>query len=87
MSEFAKTTQAKYHEGYIRFVWKNKDENRIFEISAEALKQTFGAQDDTASQLLDAFERGREQIASAVEQTLNAPTDGVTELGSGDFRS
>lgn len=85
MSEFAKSTEAKYHDGYIRFIWKNKEESRVYEISAEALKLSFGARGDTASELLDAFERGREQITHAVEQTLNTPTDGVTELGSGDF--
>ncbi|AEC19463.1 hypothetical protein PT7_0923 [Pusillimonas sp. T7-7] len=85
MGEFAKITQAKYQDGYIRFNWKNKSENRVFEISSEALTETLGAQGSTASELLDAFERGREQITRAVEQSLNTPTDGVTELGSGDF--
>src|SRR5690606_27027574 len=36
-------------------------------------------------ELLDAFERGSRQITRAVKLTLNTPTDGVTELGSGDF--
>lgn len=85
MSKFAKATQAKYHDGYIRFNWKNKGEDRVFEISGEALTQAFGAQDASASELLDAFDRGREQISRAVEQSLNTPTDGITELGSGDF--
>lgn len=85
MGEFAKITQAKYQDGYIRFNWKNKSENRVFEISSEALTEAFGAQGSTASELLGAFERGHEQITRAVEQSLNTPTDGVTELGSGDF--
>lgn len=85
MSEFAKKTQAKYEEGYIRFVWNNNDEKRHYEISADALQQFFGAQGATGSELLDAFERGRERITLAVRQSLNTPTDGITELGSGDF--
>ena len=85
MGEFAKMTEAKYQDGYIRFNWKNKSENRVFEISSEALMEAFGARGSTASELLDAFERGREHISQAVELSLNTPTDGVTELGSGDF--
>jgi hypothetical protein len=85
MSEFAKLTEAKYEDGYIRFIWNNKDDKRLYEISAEALQQGFGAQDATGSELLSAFDRGRARITRAVEKSLNAPTDGVTELGSGDF--
>lgn len=85
MSEFAKMTEAKYEDGYIRFVWNNKDAKRQYEISAEALQQSFAAKDETGSELLEAFERGRDRITRAVEQSLNMPTDGVTELGSGDF--
>ncbi|WP_298012985.1 DUF1488 family protein [uncultured Castellaniella sp.] len=85
MSAFAKMTEAKYVEGYIRFFWHNGDEKRAYEISAEALQESFGAQDATGGALLNAFERGRDRIERAVEQSLNTPTDGVTELGSGDF--
>ncbi len=85
MSEFAKKTEAKYEDGYIRFVWVNNDEKRFYAISADALLQSFGARDASGSALLDAFERGRDRIIQAVEQSLNTPTDGVTELGSGDF--
>lgn len=85
MSEFAKMTEAKYQEGYVRFVWNEKEKKRAYEISADALVQSFGAQDTTGSGLLEAFERGRDRITRAVEQSLNNPTDGVTELGSGDF--
>lgn len=85
MGEFAKSTEAKYQDGYIRFNWKNQGENRAFEISSEALIEAFGARDAAANELLDAFERGRGRITEAVELSLNTPTDGVTELGSGDF--
>lgn len=85
MSEFAKTTRAKFDENAIHFVWTVNNEERNYEISAEALQQVFGAQDATGSALLDAFERGRDEIVHVVEQTLNTPTDGVIELGSGDF--
>jgi hypothetical protein len=87
MNEFAKVTEAKYEDGYIRFVWNNQDEKRIYEISAEALQQSFGAEGTTGSELLAAFEKGRDRIIQAVEKSLNTPTDGVIELGSGDFDS
>lgn len=85
MSEFTKKTEAKYEDGYIRFTWNNNGEKRNYEISANALLQSFGAHDATGSGLLEAFERGRERITRAVELSLNTPTDGITELGSGDF--
>lgn len=85
MGEFAKMTDAKYEDGYVRFAWGEGDTRRHYEISADALLQAFDAKDATGAELLDAFERGRDQIMKAVEKTLNTPTDGVMELGSGDF--
>ena len=85
MGEFAKMTDAKYEGGYIRFVWNDGDQRRIYEISGDALLQSFGAKDGSGAELLDAFERGRDRIVEAVKATLNSPTDGVMELGSGDF--
>jgi len=85
MGEFAKTTDAKYEDGYIRFTWKEAGEPRLFEISGEALIQSFGAADDSGKELLDAFERGHSSIAEAARQASSTPTDGITELGSGDF--
>lgn len=85
MGDFAKATDAKFEDGYIRFAWGTDDSRRVYEISEEALRQTFNAHDDTGSSLLDAFEKGREQIIRAAEDSRNTPTDGVIELGSGDF--
>ena len=85
MGEFAKKTEAKFEDDCIRFSWDNADGRRDYEISGAALRQVFGARDNTGSELLEAFERGREQITRAVALSLNAPTDGITELGTGDF--
>lgn len=86
MGEFAKLTGAKYHQdGYVRFSWGQGDDTRQYEISGDALLQAFNAEDGTGNKLLDAFEKGREQIVRAVEEARNTPTDGVIELGSGDF--
>lgn len=85
MGEFAKRTEAKVEDGYVRFTYGEGDKRRRYEISGDALLQAFEAKDGTGAELLDAFERGREQILRAVEKTLNTPTDGVIELGSGDF--
>jgi hypothetical protein len=85
MGEFAKTTEAKYEDGYIRFTWKEAGEPRLFEISGEALMQSFGAADDSGKELMDALERGRKHIADAAREASNTPTDGIIELGSGDF--
>ena len=85
MGEFAKLTDAKYHEGYVRFTWGDGEDKRTYEISEEALLQAFGAEDDEANHLLDAFERGRERIIKAAEEAFHGPNEGIIELGSGDF--
>lgn len=86
MGEFAKMTGAKYLDGYVRFWWGEGGNRRQYEISGDALQQAFDAEDGTGNKLLDAFERGRDHIISAAEVARNTPnTDGVIELGSGDF--
>ncbi|MYN11575.1 DUF1488 family protein [Pusillimonas sp. TS35] len=86
MGEFAKKADAKFDAGLVRFDWGEGEDKRTYEISAEALVQAFGARDDSGSELLDAFERGRVRIIAAAEDARNTPlVDGVIELGSGDF--
>jgi len=85
MGEFAKRTGAKYQDGYIRFSWGQGADARQYEISGDALLQAFDAQNGDPDKLLDAFEKGREQIIRAAEEARNTPTDGIIELGSGDF--
>lgn len=87
MGDFAKETDAKFEDGYIRFSWGKDQDQRVYEISEEALRQAFHAHDDTGSSLLDAFEKGRERIIRAAQESRNTPTDGVIELGSGDFET
>jgi len=88
MGNFAKQTNAKYEDGYIRFFLDQGKERRQFEISGDALLQAFDAQDSSASALLDAFEQGRDAILKAAHDATNNPTtDGVVVLGSGDFEA
>lgn len=88
MGEFAKQTFAKYEDGCIRFTLEEGGQQRQFEISGDALLQAFDARDGSASALLDAFEKGREQIVSAARTTASTPTaEGVIVLGSGDFEA
>lgn len=88
MGEFAKQSDAKYENGYIRFFLGEGEQRRQFEISGDALLQAFDASDGTASALLDAFENGRERITEIAEAASSTPTsDGVIVLGSGDFEA
>jgi len=86
MGEFAKQTDAKYEDGVIRFFLGEGEERRQFEISGDALLQAFEAEDGSANALLEAFERGRDRITEVASSTSSTPTtDGVIQLGSGDF--
>ncbi|WP_397474250.1 DUF1488 family protein [Pusillimonas sp.] len=85
MGEFAKMTGAKYQDGYIRFSWGDGVGKRKYEISGDALLQAFDAENGDPAELLDAFEKGRQHIIRAAEDARNTPTDGIIELGSGDF--
>jgi len=85
MGAFANETQATVKGEEIQFSLMVKGEPRMFEISGDALQECFGAPDRTGSELLRAFERGADQIRTAAENALNAPTEGVTPLGTGDF--
>jgi len=86
MGEFAKKADAKFEGGLVRFDWGAGEERRTYEISAEALIQAFGARDSSGTELIEAFERGRERIIAAAHEARNNPlVDGVIELGSGDF--
>ncbi|OWT75742.1 MULTISPECIES: DUF1488 family protein [unclassified Achromobacter] len=85
MGTFASATNAQFKDDEIIFSLTIKGEPRKFEISGDALRECFGAEDSTGSGLLKAFERGSDRIRRAAEEALNAPTDGVTPLGTGDF--
>lgn len=86
MGSFAKQTDAKYEEGYIRFFLEEGGTRRQYEISGDALLQAFEARDGSGPALLEAFERGKERILEAARDAGNMPTtDGVITLGSGDF--
>lgn len=88
MGDFAKQTDAKYQDGYIRFFIGEGAKRRQYEISGDALLQAFEAEDETGNALLDAFERGRERILEAAQSAASTPTtDGIIVLGSGDFEA
>jgi hypothetical protein len=85
MGTFASSTHAQVKDDAILFSLTVKGEARQFEVSGDALRECFGAQDSTGSGLLKAFEHGCEKIRETAQAALNAPTDGVTMLGTGDF--
>jgi hypothetical protein len=78
-------THARVEDDVIVFSLAHNGETRQFEISADALREYFGAEDTTGSALLRAFERGSEKIRTVAQAAFNTPTDGVTTLGTGDF--
>lgn len=85
MGTFASLTNAQVKDDAILFSLNLNGEERQFEISGDALRECFGAEDGSGSALLKAFERGSEKIHAAAEEALNTPTDGLTLLGTGDF--
>jgi hypothetical protein len=85
MGTFASSTHAQVKDDAIQFSLTIKGEARQFEVSGDALRECFSAPDSTGSGLLKAFEHGSEKIRAAAQAALNAPTDGVTMLGTGDF--
>jgi hypothetical protein len=85
MGTFAHKTHAQVENDVIVFSLALGGETRQFEISGDALRECFGAEDSSGSALLRAFERGSEKIRTVAEAAFNTPTDGVTTLGTGDF--
>lgn len=85
MGTFAHKTAARVEDDLVAFSLTLNGETRKFEISGDALRECFGAEDGSGSALLRAFERGSEKIQVVAEAAFNTPTDGVTTLGTGDF--
>ena len=85
MGTFANKTHARVENDVVVFSLSLNGEERQFEISGDALREYFAAEDNSGSALLRAFERGCEKIQKAAEAAFNTPTDGVTALGTGDF--
>jgi hypothetical protein len=85
MGTFANMTDARVQDDAILFSLTHGGEARKFEISGDVLRECFGAEDNSGSALLRAFERGREQIQTVALAAFNTPTDGITTLGTGDF--
>ncbi|OZI62724.1 DUF1488 family protein [Bordetella genomosp. 11] len=85
MGTFAHKTRARVEDDVVVFFLSLNGEERQFEISGDALRENFGAEDNSGSALLRAFERGCDKIQAVAEAAFNTPTDGVTTLGTGDF--
>ncbi|ARP88137.1 hypothetical protein CAL13_19395 [Bordetella genomosp. 9] len=85
MGNFANETHARVQDDAIFFTLTQNGETRQFEISGDALRECFGAEDSSGSALLRGFERGCEKIRSVAQAAFNTPTDGITTLGTGDF--
>jgi hypothetical protein len=85
MGTFANKTHARVENDVIVFSLSRNGEERQFEISGDALREYFGADDNSGSALLRAFERGCDKIEAVAAAAFNTPTDGITTLGTGDF--
>jgi hypothetical protein len=85
MGTFAHQTNARVEDDVIVFSLTHNGETRQFEISGDALRECFGAEDNSGSALLRALERGSEKIRDVALAAFNTPTDGITTLGTGDF--
>ena len=84
--KFTKSTEAKAQGDAVVFVMELSGVHRQFEISGDVLRRRFGARDDTAVELLHAFEQGAEAIREAAREARSVPADGPIMLGAGDFQ-
>lgn len=62
-------------------------QSQEFELSGDVLVEHFAAASRSDEDLLAAFRRGKAEILAIAEQAANAPANGPTELGTGDFDS
>ncbi|WP_313622813.1 DUF1488 family protein [Achromobacter sp.] len=83
--KFTKATNAKAQGDAIVFEMETSGVTRQFEISGDVLRERFGAADDTAPELLRAFESGADALRQLAHRTQWNPTDGPIQLGEGDF--
>lgn len=83
--KFTKATHAKAQDDAIVFEMETSGVTRQFEISGDVLRQRFGAADDTAPELLRAFESAADALRELAHRTQWVPTDGPIQVGEGDF--
>ncbi|MCZ8389478.1 DUF1488 family protein [Achromobacter xylosoxidans] len=83
--KFTKSTGAKAQGDAIVFSLDVNGVTRQFEISGDVLRRRFGARDDSAAELLHAFENGADAVRDAAGQARSIPAEGVIPLGAGDF--
>jgi len=85
-TELAKEVRPAVLDGAVRFTARFEGrKSQEFEISADVLREHFGARDASPDALLAAFHRGREEILAAAGETARLPTSGIVQLGTGDF--
>lgn len=86
-TELAREVRPAVLDGAVRFTARFEGrKSQEFEVSADVLRERFGAPDASADALLDAFHRGRHEILTAAAEAASTPTSGVVQLGTGDFR-
>ena len=83
--KFTKSTGAKVQGDAVTFSLDISGVTRQFEISGDVLRRHFGAADESAVELLRAFEGGEEALRRAAFLARSVPTEDRTQLGSGDF--
>ncbi|MBX6316805.1 DUF1488 family protein [Pigmentiphaga sp.] len=87
-TELAKEVRPVVLGGAVRFTARLEGRKcQEFEISADVLREHFGAADSSPEALLAAFHRGRQEILSVASETARLPTSGIVQLGTGDFRN
>ncbi|WP_447989051.1 DUF1488 family protein [Achromobacter spanius] len=83
--KFTKATDAHAQGDAIIFQMETAGVTRQFEISGDVLRRRFGASDDSATELLCAFESAAEALQDAAHRAQWVPADGPIMLGEGDF--
>ncbi|AYD64830.1 DUF1488 family protein [Achromobacter sp. LC458] len=83
--KFTKATGAHTQGDAVLFNMETAGVTRQFEISGDVLRRRFGAADDTATELLHAFENAAQALQDAAQRAKGVPADGPIQLGEGDF--
>ena len=83
--KFTKETKARVQGDAILFELETAGITRPFEISGDVLRRRFGAKDDSAPELLQAFEGAAQAVRDVAHRAQWVPSEERIELGAGDF--
>lgn len=83
--KFTKETKAHVQGDAIIFELETAGVTRQFEISGDVLRRRFGAKDESAPELLQAFEGAAQALREVAHRAQWVPFEQRIELGAGDF--